>query len=120
MKKIIMLLPYMFMSYSSLHCEIIFLICLSQWLSQLFRAGLPPHLPMRRTGLGALEVSQEDETCLGTRSIKLWVVMSMRMLIIEATIFRCLFLSVPVLRTLDIISLGSHNDPMKHVILSVN
>lgn len=69
---------------------------------------------------GFQKFPREMKTCLGTRSIKLWMVMSMRVLIIEQTSFRCLFLSVPVLRTLDIISLGSRNDPTKYVILSVN
>ena len=41
-------------------------------------------------------------------------------LITEPAIFWCLLLSVPRLRTPDILSLRSHNDPRRHVILSVN
>ena len=46
--------------------------------------------------------------------------MSMMLLITEQIIFKCLFLSGPVRRTLDNMFLGSHNDRMRYVILSVN
>lgn len=46
--------------------------------------------------------------------------MSKMLLIAEQTMFKCLFVPGPVLRTLDSMFPGSHNDHIRYIILSVN
>ena len=111
---------YVYIIFQFAPCDHISYLILTMGQSAIQSRASSSSADEKKGARGFQKFPREMKTCLGTRSIKLWVVMSMRMLIIEQTIFRCLFSSVPVLRTLDIISLGSHNDPMKYVILSVN